>query len=165
MTVYSFSQMQYDIPDFLMKPEIYLDPYHLFFLNQYNFGLRFNEVTNAKNWIRLTDSTVQVPLSKGQSTRILTYDPYYWDVLFYHIETLGYFNFANQTTASQLFLRHFPRRLFLNSGKALTTHFFRHYYVKNKSNMGWTPTQIASDIGEVNVNNINGYINSIIMYP
>ena len=165
MNIYTFMDMNNDISTFLSLEILSKDPYRLFYLNQYYFGLRFNEVKNANNWIRLTDSTVQVPLSKGQSTRILTYDPEYWDVIFYYITELGYFNFANQTTASQLFLRHYPKRLFLDTGKSLTTHFFRHFYVKLQTNNGFSPAQIATDIGEININNINGYINSIIMYP
>ena len=170
MQVYTLELMNSDItarfealphtPDYLY----FNDPYHAFFYILNRYGFRHNELVNSARFARLDANRIQVPLSKGQGTRLITDSEESIDNLLTSLVYYDFFYYVNNSTASELFKRFLQKQLFLTTGKSLTTHFFRHKLVKNMYASGQTPKQIGAYIGEINLNNVNGYITSSILY-
>lgn len=140
------------------------EPYRDFFNYLRWLGIRFNELKNCQYWPYVEHETLTIPLSKGQGFRVLTEAIYNVDNIYNQILYDDFYSYVNTTTANQLIRRYFPKRAQLDSGKYLGTYIFRHAYIKNKFNEGMTPTEIAALMGEINISNITGYINSVIMY-
>lgn len=147
-------------PDYLY----FNDPYHRFFyiLNQY--GFRFNELQKSSEFIRLDDNIIKIPLSKGQDFRLITDSQHNIDNFLTSLVYYDFFRFINNSTASELLQRFLQKKLYLHSGKSLTTHYFRHKLCKNMHTQGNTIQQISQYIGEKNINNVAGYVNSVIYY-
>lgn len=164
MEIYTLGMMQPDINQFFDNLGGTQEPYYGLFICQYLYGLRFNEVQKAINWERLSPHVYKVQLSKGQSFRTIDSNPPATYPLDGFLPAFDYFVFANNTTASILFNRHFPKKLFLDTGKSITSHFFRHFKVKELISQGQTINQIAALFGEINPNNIAGYANSVIQF-
>lgn len=164
MTLYTLESINWDIARFLELPVIYNDPYYLFFQYLHIWGIRFNELLNCKNWIYTPDISYEIPLSKGQNTRLLTNNDALISTVYYNFINTNYFNYINRSTANILIARYFPHHAFLDTGKSLGTYIFRHAYIKNLSASGSTPNEIAAIMGEINTANITGYINSQIYY-
>jgi len=140
------------------------DPYQDFYNWLSWLGIRYNELKNCEHWTYVVDTSITIPLSKGQGSRVITSneDNVYgiWD----NILQNNYFFYVNTTTANELVRKRMTHRTKLSTGKYLGTYIFRHAYIKNKYADGMTPQQIAALMGEVNINNITGYINSVIEY-
>ena len=109
-------------------------------------------------------NTVKVPLSKGQDFRLITGTEEEIDNLLTSLVYYDFFYYVNNSTASELLQRFLQKKLYLDTGKSITTHYFRHKLCKNMHTNGSTIQQIAAYIGEINLNNVAGYINSVIMY-
>lgn len=140
------------------------DIYWGFFYYLYLTGVRPGELRNAVNWDFTNESGIAVPLSKGQGVRIL--DPSQFGVqgnlrMFTDYEM---FKFVNPTTANRLFNLYFTPRYFLASGKYLGTYLLRHSYIKDLYSKTGSISYVASIIGEINHNNVSGYVNSAIYY-
>jgi site-specific recombinase XerD len=164
MEIYNFADMQTDIDIFFETPYIYQDPYFAFFFLQYEYGLRFNEIKNSSKWIRLNDSWMKIPLSKNQDYRIINEDPEDIDYIEELIYDQNFITRANNSTASHIFNLSYPKKLYLNTGKSLTTHFFRHHKMKFLIEDGHDVEEVAEYFGEKSLLNVIGYVNSVIMY-
>lgn len=147
-------------PDYLY----FSDPYHAFFHILNSYGFRFNELVKSSNFIRLDAFNIQVPLSKGQTFRIINDTEEKIDNLLTSLVYYDFFYYINNSTASELLQRFLQKKLYLTTGKSLTTHYFRHKLCKNMFAQGSTVQQISNYIGEVNLNNVSGYISSTILY-
>jgi hypothetical protein len=79
------------------------------------------------------------------------------------MEAYQWFIFVNETTASRLFNKYFPVKLYLSSGKSLTTYFWRHLFIKEAYDRGMTTHQIAVMMAEQSDTNIAGYGSSTIV--
>lgn len=163
MEIYQLSDMQADVHDFLFNT-IVNDPYLLVFKVQREFGLRFSEAARCDLWVFNEDNTIIVPALKGQPPRVLSVTPDWFTFLFEYYDIQEVYRWANNSTASNVFNRYYPKKLFLSTGKSLTTHFFRHLLVKEKYAAGWTTAQISAFLGEVNESNTAGYGSSIIYF-
>ena len=140
------------------------DPYHAFFFILNKYGLRFNELVKSSMFLRLNANEIQVPLSKGQTTRILTDSEEAIDNLLTSLVYYDFFYYVNNSTASELLQRFLQKKLYLSTGKSITTHYFRHKLCKNMFASGKTIQEISAYIGEVNLNNVSGYVSSTILY-
>lgn len=163
MTIYTLEEMNIDVANFLNIGS-YVEPYMLIYTIQHEFGFRFSEASRPNLWTFNGDNTITIPVLKGQPPRLLTVNNFWYTFLYslydyHHVE-----KWSNESTASRVFIKYYPKKLFLSSGKSLTTHFFRHLYVKRKYSRGWTTRQISADLGEQNDNNTAGYGSSTIVY-
>lgn len=163
-TIYTFSKMQSDIYTFISRIRTSSDPYYDIFYLLVTYGFRFNEIKNIQNWNFSDPDILKIKLSKGQGIREISvnHDKYLLYLNIYNSSVK--FSFVNQTTACNIMDRLYPTQIYLDSGKNLKTHLFRHFYIKLLSNAGNTPAEIGNIIGEININNVNGYINSVIYY-
>jgi len=164
MTPYTLASINEDTNQFFTNLWPTNDPYYFFFAWLGALGVRYNELRNCINWGYWPHEKIVIPLSKGQDFRILLYSDWDTELIKETFEANSYFTYVNKTTANLVMKRHFPHWATLDSGKFLGTYLFRHRYIKNLAASGQTPAQIAATIGESNINNVNGYINSVIMY-
>lgn len=170
MALYTLEQINSDVAQaFANYPHsqdgyLYNEPYFSFFFILNRYGMRYNELKAGASYVRISDTEVRVPLSKNQDYRILTETEHNIDRLLYTIQYYEFFTFINNSTASRLFNRFLNKRVYLETGKDITTHFFRHKLCKNLFAEGMTVPQISAYIGEVNRNNITGYINSVMYF-
>jgi len=170
MIPYTLAQMNSDVTVAFQQtphsPDSYLfsDPYFAFLKILDLYGFRFNELQKSALFSRLNTTTLQIPLSKNQQFRQIIDTEEQIDRIILTLNYYDFFYYINNSTASRVFNSFMQKRLYLNTGKELTTHFFRHKLCKNLYNQGQTVQQIATYIGEINLNNISGYINSSIFY-
>jgi hypothetical protein len=170
MELYTLAQMNNDFenkisniphsPDYLY----FNDPYHSFFYILNKYGFRFNELVKSERFVRMDANTVKVPLSKGQDFRLITGTEEEIDNLLTSLVYYDFFYYVNNSTASELLQRFLQKKLYLDTGKSITTHYFRHKLCKNMFASGKTIQEISAYIGEVNLNNVSGYVSSTIMY-
>ena len=131
MTIYTLEEMYVDAANFLNIGSS-VEPYMLIYNTLYQFGLRFSEASRPNLWTFNGDNTITIPVLKGQPPRLLTVNDFWYQWLFllydcHHVE-----KWSNESTASRVFIKYYPKKLYLSSGKSLTTHFFRHLYVKTR---------------------------------
>lgn len=165
MRTYSLNEMRTDCSNFFSSGIPDTDPYREFLFYLYITGLRFNEMQNCRNWDYSHESGIIVPLSKGSANRILDNTLLPPAAIQSTFASFEYFYYVNNSTASNLFNKYYAHRLFLSTGKPITTYVFRHLYIKNLASEGKTAQQIATIMGEVNANNIAGYIDSVFETP
>ena len=160
MTPYPDRTMFQELFDFLSFRMPKSDPYWYFFWLSYQWGTRPNELRACEAWDYSQPTGIIIPLSKGQSTRTL--DPTYYqpESYFNSLSQYEFFKYVNSSTANLLFAKYLGYKVYLGTGKSLGTYIFRHARIKALAASGQTPQEIAAYFGEINVNNINGYINS-----
>ena len=151
-----FIQLQAGLP--------YTDIYWGFFYYLYMTGLRPNEIRNAINWDFSDPAGIAVPLSKGQAVRILDVEEFPVAITLEAFANYEMFKYVNPTTANRLFNVYFSPRYLLASGKYLGTYLLRHSFIKNLYDQTGSISYVASIMGEINENNISGYVNSAIFY-
>ena len=140
------------------------DPYHAFFYLLNGYGFRFNELQKCSLFTRIDATNIRVPLSKGQYYRFITNSEENIDNLLTSLAYYDYFRYVNNSTASELLQRLLQKKMYLDTGKSITTHYFRHKLCKIWNANGATLQTIAEYIGEINLANIAGYVNSTIYY-
>lgn len=164
METYDSQTLDNHLTIMLNDLQTYERDYADFFQLMFENGLRFNEMKNTLNWSNPVTGVVRVPLSKNQTYREFGWPQEIIDFWFTRFQQQNYFGFVNSSTADMLIKKYMPSIVSLDSGKSISTHLFRHAWVKRMDFYGIPPAAIGSIMGEININNVNGYINSIINY-
>lgn len=126
-------------------------------------GLRCNEVLEFSRWNILSENLFQVTTEKKSNPRLFAADelnPLYSDLLKNDATILLTHNYKSIARKFKLFC---PYTRLTAGSKQISTHLFRHNYVKKLFNKGQTIEQIANTIGEKDAKNILGYVNSQIL--
>lgn len=126
-------------------------------------GLRCNEVLEFNRWNILSENLFQVTTEKKSNPRLFAADelnPLYSDLLKNDATVLLIHNYKSIARKFKLFC---PFTRLTVGSKQISTHLFRHNYVKMLYHQGQTIEQIAAKIGEKDPKNILGYINSQII--
>lgn len=126
-------------------------------------GLRCNEALEFERWTILTDNLFQVTTEKKSSPRLFNAEelnPLYSDLLKNDATYLLTHNYKSVARKFKLFC---PYSNLVVGNKQISTHLFRHNYVKKLFNQGQSIQQISDKIGEKEPKNILGYVNSQIM--
>jgi len=133
-----------------------------FFLNQYNTGLRFNEVWNVDRWSLDTESEFVCDTAKGSNNRTFS-DTKITTILQSSAdsETEIYTTCRYKSLSYWLKLVWAPYSFWLDN-KMIGTHIFRHNLVRKMDDAGYKVAEIASYLGEVDTGNITGYLASKI---
>lgn len=135
-----------------------------FFQNLKNTGLRFSELKHTEKWYFDENLTLWVPTLKGGNPRsniqnLIT--PW----LLTHITTNSNpFLRIDNSTASYWIYSFLPVGNLYHESKVLKTHLFRHLLAKQMHQSGKTTQEIMTFFGEVDLRNMNNYINSDIYY-
>ena len=158
---------QFDIDSILLqileetrKYDIYS---FMIFESLYNTGLRINELIEYSRITQIDTNTVLINTQKFSNPRAINssllnetyYSAFQLNTLPLFIRSYSYYNsaFINR-------LRYYKD---IRIGeKEVTTHLFRHNYIKKLSINGFDTNQISGIIGERVNKNTQGYIDSII---
>jgi hypothetical protein len=131
-------------------------------MDLYTKGFRYNELYNRSN-ILLPDSThYKILTEKGSNPRTFLRSEFtnFWNAEL-TIDTTAFIN-CRLSTMQRLFDRYYHYKNTKVGTKGIKTHLFRHNRVKQMILQGKTLQQVANYFGEVNVQNIKDYNNSII---
>ncbi len=147
-----------------MKKTRNVDIYaYILFDSLYNTGLRVNELLEYSRVEIVDTNTVQVTTQKFSNPRLIEIsdlNPIY----FAHLaaDTLNSIlrSYSYYSNKFVLFNSLFPRLTIKD--KRITTHLFRHNYVKKLHDEGFSIAEISSIIGEREEKNTIGYIYSEI---
>ena len=136
---------------------------YILFDSLYNTGLRVNELLEYSRVEIVDTNTVQVTTQKFSNPRLIEIsdlNPIY----FAHLaaDTLNSIlrSYSYYSNKFVLFNSLFPRLTIKD--KRITTHLFRHNYVKKLHDEGFSIAEISSIIGEREEKNTIGYIYSEI---
>ena len=133
--------------------------YELYY-NLYLTGLRYTELYNIDRWKYQNNDTVICTTAKGSFPRTFTADelsfPFYSSIL----RNENMFFTARYSTAIRYFSRFFPEPRIRCQNKEISTHIFRHNKAKQMKVQGKTDQEIQIYLGEISLENAQGYINS-----
>lgn len=143
-------------------PIYYGSAFRLCFNLLYKFGFRINELSLVHQWNILSHGVYVCPTEKGGNDREIEY-----------LDPTGKINQSIMDGENYVFTRDwraYSRYINSKTGgnrykhndKFITTHLFRHNYIKKLSEDGKTVSEIKTITGLIDTNVVNGYINSEI---
>lgn len=132
------------------------------FKTLYDHGFRISEVLEAKRWGLNEHGIYRIETEKGSLPRFVNY----YEVEPKYRNELEYLNYSgdlrNYSQVKRRFESFFGATFFTENNRKLITHLFRHNFVKKKKKEGLSIDEIAKKIGEVNKDNVIGYVESRI---
>ena len=158
---------QFDIDSILLQVLADVEKYDIYsfilFDSLYKTGLRINELIDYSRITQIDTNTVLITTQKFSNPRAINtslLNPTYYkafqdNTLKLFVRSYSYYNSAFITRC-----RYFKDLKI--GGKLVTTHLFRHNYIKKLALNGFTAQQISAIIGERVDKNTQGYIDSII---
>ena len=128
----------------------------------YTHGFRIREVLEAKRW-KLNDNGIfRIETEKGSLPRFINYS----EIERRYRNELDYANYEdkllNYSQVKRRFESYFNAQFFTENNRKLITHLFRHNFVKKKFKQGLSIEEISKIMGEINPENIRGYVVSKI---
>lgn len=128
----------------------------------YTHGFRIREVLEAKRW-KLNDNGIfRVETEKGSLPRFINFN----EIESRYRNELDYANYndklLNYSQVKRRFESYFNAQFFTENNRKLITHLFRHNFVKKKFKQGLSIEEISKIMGEINPENIRGYVVSKI---
>jgi len=129
----------------------------------YNTGLRINELIDYSRLNLVDTNSILVQTQKFSNPRLIDI-VYFNGTYFSNFITGNLKNFIRSYSyyCDKLITYNFEYSKLFVLDKHITTHIFRHNYVKKLYASGFTITEISAIIGERENKNTEGYINSII---
>lgn len=150
--------------DFLFRLNNCIPVYRNLFNLLYNTGLRFNEAKHTNRWIFDGLNGFYVPTLKGGNNRFIKISvipPSLLDSLIYRTDP---FKIVTNATASNYFFYYSRIPNIFCESKLVKTHLFRHNLIKKLYKEGQTVQEISDFIGEVDLKNTQGYIDSKLYF-
>lgn len=129
----------------------------------YQHGFRAEEIALWKEWVLLPNNQVQFPTLKKGNVRTIDANLLRPRILNTAISHQLSFDLPSYKTMDNYFNIIYPKKL-KNGRKPITTHAFRHLYVKTLYQQGFTPEFITQKMGLVDPNTVLVYITSNITY-
>ena len=133
-----------------------------YFTTLYTFGLRPIEATELERWSFESHDTIVVKTAKGGNSRIIKANDVIPSVKEKVLNKVKLWDLCRYNTMRMYCQRFSPYPFAVCKNKEIGMYIYRHTYIKNLSDMGIKPENIAQIIGEVDVKNIYGYIESKI---
>lgn len=164
MEVYTFEALQSNLQGFISLQNILTDVYRIAFRAQYATGCRFTELAEPNRWTFLAPNSITLqPLKSGN---LRTFNALTLPADFVQLvrNSSLYLSNLNLSTGSYYFRKFYPQKKVYHLDKVITTHLFRHHYAKSLFAEGKTRTEIQILMGEVDIKNSNGYIDSVLMF-
>ncbi len=136
----------------------------LFFSTLYQYGLRHIELYELSRWTVVSSKEIVIQTAKKGNTRII--DSRSIDPQLYAIVASGQSEWTLcRYNSMRYYAQHYSDYPFAVIGrKEVGMHIFRHTFIKNLYDSGWTIPDISVHIGEKDDKNTSIYVNSII-YP
>lgn len=132
------------------------------FLNLYNTGLRFTEMTSKSRWEMIDPETYSVTTLKKSNPRIFRDADLSQQFINSQKSPGRLYPTCLYSTTSIWLQRAFHPLTPRIKKKKVTTHIFRHNFFKRLDQEGKTIEEIKTITGEVDSKNVETYINSII---
>jgi hypothetical protein len=128
----------------------------------YNLGFRYNELYNRANISMPDPNHYLIITEKGSNPRTIAKTDFsnFWNNNFLSDSTA--FIHCRCCTMQRLFNRYYLYKNTKVDTKSIKTHLFRHNRIKQMHLHGMSDNEIALYFGEVNIANIQNYINSTI---
>lgn len=137
-----------------------------FFQNQYITGLRFCELQEGARWEVGGDGKYTCTTAKGSYPRIFTEAELSLRFRNSLINNTNIYKYVSNIVASRFFYNYNTYYRVQVGKKILTTHLFRHNKAKYLFAHEYTRAAIQQYLGEVSIQNSNGYIDSdLTVYP
>ena len=157
---YIFEQLDYDLTRFLNLVNVQSQTYYVAFRVQHATGCRFSELRDITRWQIVDSNTFTLQPEKGNYLRTLPSSLLPTTFLNMVSSQSTYFNGLTLSTGSYYFRRNFFGKRIWHMDKEITTHLFRHFICKLKYSQGATRQEIKQFLGEIDIANSNGYIDS-----
>jgi integrase len=161
---YTYAQLNQDLNRFLNLVSTQSQTYWIAFYVQYVTGCRFMELADITRWQIVDSLTFTLQPEKGNNLR--TFEKSILPATFLNMiqSQSTYFNGLTLSTGSYYFKRSYFGKRIWHEDKEITTHLFRHHICKKLYDEGNTRLTIKNFLGEVNIDNSNGYIDSDLMW-
>jgi len=163
-TPYTYEQLHTDLNRFLNLVSLQSQTYFVAFMVQYNTGCRFMELADITRWQIVDSNSLSLQPEKGNTLR--TFDKSLIPTTFLNMiqSQSTYFNGLTLSTGSYYFKRSYFGKRIYHQDKEITTHLFRHHICKKMYSEGATRQTIKNFLGEVSIDNSNGYIDSLLTW-
>ena len=136
-----------------------------FFNTSFMTGCRWIELYEFDRWTNLGGGIRQLQPAKGNAPRLI---PEEWLAEGF-IHTLdgpaNYWEVCRYSTIRRYVARFGLYKNLMCGDKEISDHVFRHYFIKDLADQGMTAEEIGDLIGELEVLNVQGYINSDLYVP
>jgi len=164
MAIYDLERFDLDMLEFSNKYLTHNIIFHSIFVDLFNTGLRSCEILDKNRFTLNENGEYLINTAKGSNDRVL--NSLYFSELFNDAFLSGNFLYENISyqRLDYIFKISWGTPNVYQHKKRLSTHLFRHMLCKSMYNNAIEVQDIADFMGEVNNNNILGYINSVIQY-
>ena len=165
---YPLSLINSDCLNFIQAIGLYSPSFKLFYEVVHATGCRFEELTDISRFQMDGEERIIFQPGKGNNERIL-YVADLPEKFVTMVETQeSYFDRVDYDTNRRYFRAHYPRPVYLNSGgflgKRVGIYIFRYRMFKQLYADGVSPGDIGIIMGEVDLKNVNGYIDADLIY-
>lgn len=143
-------------------PSYYGEPFFYCISLLYYNGLRINELANIPKWQLKNQDEYEAPTEKDGNNRIVTVHDGQDSILQSVIDQTNYVYTRDWRAYSRYVKAFFGGPYFVTQDKVLTTHLFRHTFIKTLADEGNSVAEIKELTGLKSDTVVNGYINSEI---
>lgn len=165
-TLYTLEALRIDLQELILQVSSYSTFHAQFMEMSYLHGFRFEELTIKNNFWLKDENTVGFQPGKGNNERYFKTK----DLPEYFLTMLSndsfWFYRIDYHTITRYFHNSYPK-LKVTVGeheKSIAYYLFRHYRIKQLSADGYSNYEIALEFGEIDVKNIEGYVNSVLRF-
>lgn len=157
---YLLPQLTTDSLNFIEAISVFSPRFALFYETAYSIGCRFEELTDISRFqvVGINDITFQP--SKGNNIRYLLMSDLPSAFVQMVKQQESYFQHIDYGTNSRYFAQYWPNYPIIYEGfnKVVRFYCFRYRYIWQLYDLGYDIRRIAKIMGEVDVNNIRGYV-------
>lgn len=135
------------------------------FSMMYNRGLRYIEIFEVSRWTIKNSNFYYFQPAKGGNRLTLPASVVPAEYKTYILNSKPTFASLRKDTALRLFKRYFPIQNIFHLTHPVKTHIYRYSKCKEMYLNGYTYQEIADYLGEVEVVNIQNYVNATLYTP
>lgn len=136
--------------------------YHSLFVSLYNTGMRFGEFKNFRRWSVVNNESFDIPTEKGGNVRNVKFSELPEHTVNSFFSRQNNYDLINNSTACYYMKCLLESPTIHTKENTLKTHLFRHNKIRQMADAGYTRDQIGTYIGEVDLKNVDWYINAVL---
>ena len=138
--------------------------YRSMFESLYATGLRFNEFKQFRRWKVVNNESFNIQTLKGGAVRNVKFSELPQHVVESYFAASNNYDLINNSTACYYLKNYFGVPTVRTLKNTVKTHLFRHNKIKQMAASGYSRLDIGAYIGEVDLKNIDWYVNSVLYY-
>ena len=136
--------------------------YHSLFVSLFNTGMRFGEFKNFRRWTVVNNESFDIPTEKGGNIRNVKFSELPAHTVDSFFSGHNNYDLINNSTACYYMKCLLESTTIRTKENTLKTHLFRHNRIRQMAAAGFTRDKIGSYIGEVDLKNVDWYINAVL---